>query len=162
MSIFDHKNVEVTPEVIADTFISEFIVNNDLSPKKISEINSENQDQYMFKCMVYRIALVLIILINEEKNNPKVLLVREVLESKVFGIRNDQSENLLSQIQMSMSELKDLLFSKGNKHELSWARYWFESCDIEIINPVDLTLFAVYWMDMYIALNKTLREFKIT
>ena len=90
------------------------------------------------------------------------MLVREALESKIFGIRNEQSEVLLSQIQLSMSELKDLLFSEGNTKELSWARFWFESIDVEIINPADLTLFATYWMDLYIATTKTLRDFKIT
>lgn len=161
MSFFNHKKVKATPEVIADNYITEFIVNNDLTPKIISEINTENQDQYMFKCMIYRIALILITLINEEKNNPKVLLVRKALESKIFGIRNDQSEVLLSQIQTSISELKDLLFSEGNTKELSWARYWFESIGIDIINPADLTLLATYWMDMYITVTKTLRNFKI-
>ena len=161
MSSFYHKKAGATSDEIASIFLSEFIVNDDLSPKTISEINAENQDQYMLKCKLYRIALILIILINEEKNNQKVLLIREALESKLFGTPNDQSRIILSQIQSSMSDLKNLLFPDDNPKELSWARHWFESLGIDIINPADLTLFAINWMDLYIATTNTLKEFKI-
>ncbi|MBL7184921.1 MAG: hypothetical protein ISS70_01235 [Phycisphaerae bacterium] len=161
MAIFGHRKAKLTPDEIAGVFLSEFVANDDLAPSNELDLSPEQQQQYASKCKLYRLALVIMTLMNEERNNPKVLLVRESIESKVFCLPDDQSHALLSQIQSSMSDLQKLLLPDGNPKELSWARSWFESIHIDAINPVDLTLFASSWMDQYIAATKSLRDFKI-
>jgi len=161
MSIFGRGKAKAPPDEIASIFLSEFVANDDLAPRNGLNLTLEQQQQYISTCKLYRLALVLIILMNEERNNPKALHVRESIESKVFGLPDDRSLTLLNQIQSSMSDLQNLLFPKGSPKELSWARSWFNSIGIDAINPVDLTLFSTGWMDQYIAMTKSLRDFKI-
>ena len=161
MSIFGHQKAKAFPDEIASVFLSEFVANDNLAPRNGLNLTPEQQQQYISTCKLYRLALVLMTLMNEEQNNPKALLVRESIESKVFGLPDDQSHTLLSQIQSSMSDLHNLLFPEGNPKELSWARSWFKSIGIDATNPVDLTLFSIGWMDQYIATTKSLRDFNI-
>ena len=161
MHIFGQKKVEASPDEIAAVFLSEFVADDDLAPSIELEFSADQQQQYISRCKLYRLALVLMILMNEERENSKALHVRESVEARVFGLPDDQSRTLLKQVQNSMSDLRALLAQKGNRKELSWARSWFQAIGIDVINPVDLTLFASNWMDQYIAATKSLRNFTI-
>jgi len=72
---------------------------------------------------------------NEEQTNPKALVFREILESRVFGAHNKKSEALLEQVRGAMSDLQALLFPKDSRKELSWAMSWLSKVGIDVINP---------------------------
>ena len=161
MNIFGKKKVKAPPDEVADAFLAEFIANNTLIPTIELKLTPKQAQKYASKCRLYRLALVLIIFINEEKENPKALCVRECIESKVFDHPDEQSHVLLKQVRSAMLDLQGLLFPEGNPRELSWARSWFETIGVDATNPVDLTLFSSSWMDHYVSATNALRDFKI-
>ena len=161
MSIFGRKKVKASPDEVARTFLSDFVANNDLAPSTDLELTTDQKERYEFKCKLYRLALLIMILMDEERDNCRFLTVRESIESRTFSLPDEHSPDLLEDIRHSMSDLQALLLPREKPKELSWARSWFEAIDIDVLNPAELTLFAINWMDQYIAVTKSLRDFKI-
>jgi len=153
--------VEAPPQEIADALLSEFIEKNGTAPCIDFKLTAEQQQEYESRCRLYRLALVLLSLMNEEQENPRTLEVREHIETKVFGRRSRQSHALLRQVQAAMSDLHSLLMPVSNPKEFSWARSWFGSIGVDCPNPVDLALFARSWMGQFVAIVKSLRHFEI-
>ena len=157
MDLFDEKN-EIAPKDLGEILISEYIANDILCPRLQLDISVEQRNNYLTMCKIYRIALVLIVMMNEEHNNPKVLSVRESVEGRLFHRQNGKTLAFLDQVRGAMSDLGNLISSQGSKKELSWAISWLSSLGIDSSNPADLTLFAVNWMDQSVAIAKFLRE----
>ena len=162
MPLFNPGKVKSPPDDIASDLLSEVVENEELAHPTEVTMSEEQRRQYVSRCKLYRFALVLMTLLNEEKTNPKVLHVRQSIEQRVFGLPDDQSRALLDQVQSAMSDLQALLAPTGKPKELSWARSWFQEMNVEADNPVDLAFFASCWMDQYVAVTETLRDFEIT
>ncbi len=156
----DRKKAQAFPEEIADIFLSEFVMNDDLIPSVGFVLTTDQQQQYSSKCKIYRLALVLMVLMNEERENPKALDVREQIEVRTFWLPDDRSRTLLEQVQKSMPDLQTLICTEEKPKELSWARSWFQSIDINETNPAILALFALNWMNQYVAITKALHDFE--
>ena len=48
--------------------------------------------------------------------------------------------------------------SKASKSML-WARNWLASVGVDEYNPATLALFALNWMDYYVAITQSLKDF---
>ena len=161
MWFFGRRKVKAPPDEIADSFLSEFVENDNLAPSIELDLTPEQQQCYRSKCKIYRLALVLMALMNDEHENPAVLQVRQSIETKVFHLPDEHSCPLLQHVQSAMTDLQALLGPNDNRRELSWARAWFEAIGVDATNPADLVLFSCSWMDDYVAATKSLREFRI-
>jgi hypothetical protein len=67
-----------------------------------------------------------------------------------------------------MKDLSNLITIKDEDHANSsskagksmvWARNWLSSFSVEESNPATLVLFALKWMDYYIMVSDSLKEF---
>ena len=131
---------------------------------------------FQIKMLVYKYMAVLIALENEENATPKCTKVRVIFEhssherfskaQEVFKVRLSFKGDTLDynvDLQRAKAALSDLLFDKkeGQVKGPSWAMRWFNEIKIDETNPVTLTLFAVWFMDFYITIIKTIRQFDV-
>lgn len=142
---------------IAKVIMKEFVNRTDLD----TDYRKEYGDKKTFirKCICYRIAIVLIVLISEEKNNEKLLILRERFEELVFGKQTHQSMELLKDIQKAMTKLKELLFAQSPPME--WGINWLTSIGIEESNPLNVFSITTKWMDFYIACAQTIKKIQV-
>jgi DnaJ-domain-containing protein 1 len=116
------------------------------------QIDQEKKRDFYLMLMVYRIALAFVMLEQQRKKNERFELVGQALKTKL--------DEQLSKAEFSLAvtnakkKLEELLFSDSGK-ELTWSREWLDAIGIEVLNPSDLTFFAVGWLDAYAALLET-------
>jgi hypothetical protein len=142
---------EIPSKELAQVVIAEFIIEPG-QPLESLSLGSQAED-YQNKVLIYRLALVLIILLAKEKEHPEFLKVRTELESLTFENFRD-GISLLEHVRTAMSNLSDFLFGE-QRRELSWARMWLQDIGIIELNPATLTLFALDWMNTF----KMMHEF---
>jgi hypothetical protein len=94
----------------------------------------------------------------EEQSNSRFSAVRKSLEGLVFTMPQEVGMPFLEDLRTAMQDLNELLSSSNERRELSWARAWFQAIGMDETNPVDLALFAVAWMDAYVAVTKGVRD----
>jgi hypothetical protein len=153
--MFCHKKDNTAHDEIAGVIISEFVTN--MSLDKDWDKGYQNKDSFLTKCKIYRIAIVLMVLLSEEKKYSKLKNLRIEFEKLVFGEQSDMSINLLNEVKSAMKDLSGLLFTDSPK-QMTWARNWLLSAKIDETNPAKLALVAIEWMDFYIAFVKISRE----
>ncbi len=154
-----HK-VEATE--LAQSLLNEFVykIAGDAAKDFDLRLDAATTARYEVKTRLYRLAAVLMALIGEERKNPRFLAVRDRIESNVFPSSPDEGASLLAEVRTAMRDLNDLLAPAGQQRWMSWARAWLQDIGVEETNPVTLHLFATHWMDYYIMVVDSLREFK--
>jgi hypothetical protein len=152
---FSRKKDKDEYDEVAEVLINDFV--NDISIDR--DLRKEYRDDHEFldKCIVYRIAIVLMVLISEKKGRGKLLNLRIAFEKMIFGEPSQKSSRLLKEVQLAMKDLSGLLFADSPK-QMTWAKNWLHSIGIEEHTPVDLAMVAYKWMDSYIVCVKTIRE----
>ena len=66
----------------------------------------------------------------------------------------------LEQLKDAMRQLSELVEPDRERKELSWSMRWLTAIGHRGTNPATLTLFAVYWMNSYIAVAKSLKDIR--
>ena len=66
----------------------------------------------------------------------------------------------LEQLKDAMRQLSELVEPDRERNELSWSMRWLTGIGHPETNPPTLTLFAVYWMNNYIAVAKSLKDIR--
>jgi len=155
------RKIKLSAEDIAALLLSEIVVRDEDCPELEMELTEEQRNDYLARCKLHRLAMVLMVIVAEGKSNPKALLLREAVERRVFGELNADSVALLEQVQAAMANLRVLLFPEGPPKELSWSRSWLSEIGIDAIDPADLTVFAIHWQLQYSGITKILRGFRI-
>jgi hypothetical protein len=59
-----------------------------------------------------------------------------------------------------MQNLSELFFPAEKPREMLWAKAWLDDIGVNEINPIDLSLFAMRWMDSYVMIIKVLGDVK--
>ncbi len=103
------------PNVLSDVLLAEYVLKNEenerfkLDPRWNS---SENFDDYV---VLYKIALILIALLNIERKNPNYCQVRLIFEKAVFTDDNIQKLYFYHQVKSAMDKLGELLDTSNSK-----------------------------------------------
>lgn len=114
------------------------------------------------KTRLYQLAAVWIALKGEERQNPRLLAVRECIEDTVFASSPDGGASLRAALSIAAHNLNDdLLLPKGlgKPGGILWAQAWLREIGVDEWNPVTCDLLAHQWTRYYIALVDTLRAF---
>ncbi len=99
-------------------------------------------------------------LISESQNNKSFERVLESYEALILGISPTAfGLGKLQVVKAAMANLNALLEDGAKGHELSWSMAWYQEVGHRETNPVVLSLFAGFWMDRYIAVVKSVREY---
>jgi len=174
MGPFTRKN-KIPSYDLANVLYGEFVCNMDADKKTINRLNLKENQKLVFQTRMIscRLAIVLMALVAIEEKNSRFLKVHEcfekIISDKTIEIENSFREitakglgkeisiNFRIDIQQSLVALKVLLHSDKNKY-FSWAAKWFQDLNIEVVNPVDLTMLCMVFMDGYILVHKTLEN----
>ena len=161
MNIFKKK---VPSAELAQVVLDEFVENATMNvqPRRGLLIPDEKEAHFEAKMRLYRLALVLIAVMNEEQKNPNFLKVKESLEALVFPETQEEVRLLLLELRSAMKHLSELLFPPDKAKWMSWSRTWLQDINIQETNPITLHLFALWWMEHYIATAKAIRELNPT
>jgi hypothetical protein len=108
---------------------------------------------------LYRFASVLLAILDAEHQDHRFSAVREGLERRFFPPTYDHGDALLQQLRSAMSELAKLIQPQQEPKPLSWALRWFERAGAHETSPALLDLFALQWLDHFVAVAGALREF---
>ena len=103
-----------------------------------------------------------------DQSEPDVLRVQEHFERLFFPPTPQEGFDILMDVRGAMKDLRELLTikdedrsdssSKAGKSML-WARNWLACVGVDEYNPATLALFALNWMDYYIAITQSLQDF---
>jgi len=158
---FGPKKTRASAIDVADAFLSEIVADDESAPRTEIELSFEEKRKYLSRCKIYRLAMVLVALLNEEKSTPETRNVRREIEARILTLPEEQADALQQQVREAMADLKALLSPEGKSREMSCARSWFQRIGVDAANPVELTLFAVSWFHRYEAVVQSIRDFKI-
>ena len=117
-----------------------------------------SRERYCAQARLYRLALVLSVLLMQERDTPVLLAVRQSLEADVFGQPTEESIALLKDVQEAMRELSNLLAPTEKARELAWAHRWLAAIGLDVVNPITLQLFSMRWMSLYCAVTDSVRK----
>lgn len=160
--------MDINPKVLAETLFAELI------QKKHSDVPPEvcimptAVPAVEAKIRLYQFTSILLAVIATAQAKPEFVPVQEHLERLFFPPTPKQGFDILSDVRDAMKDLSELITVKDEDRANSspksgksmfWARNWLLSLSIEENNPVTLALFALKWMDYYIMVTESLKEF---
>jgi len=157
---FRKRKHGVEASELAQSLLDEFI-RKIVADVKDLQLDAPTRERYEAKTRLYQFAAVLIALIREERTNTRFLAVRDHLERCIFPPSLDQGKDLLTEVRAAMRDLGHLLDpgEERRRKEMSWARAWLQEIGVDETNPATLALFAIHWMEYFIMVTKSLREF---
>lgn len=159
MSIFKRKPRQDAAE-IAQVFFAGFVEDRAFEARQILTVNDEQRPGYDAKSHLYRVALVLMTLVSEEKGNSKFAALRESFEALVLPDTDELRAQYMRDLTSAMLDLSELLTPSENPKQMSWAAAWLEDIDIQETNPVTLFLFGLEWGYRYLAITETIEEMR--
>lgn len=156
MSDDTQPKLTITSEEMGQVLAQEYILSEAYNYQPGLEVDEVMKPYFLAKTMLYRLAIVLMVIMTEEEENPPLLSVRISIE-QVFFVPNVDGEDFLVEVRNAMKKLSDLLFSQ-ERREFTWGISWFEEIGIDETDPINLSLFATNWMRQYTFVTKTLRN----
>jgi hypothetical protein len=110
------------------------------------------------KTRLYREALVLLVLLSkfqEDKNCEPILRAYEALL-----MPRRPTPDAMTKLEALKGAMRNLgvLVNPSEKQPLTWSRSWMAGIGYEEIDVINFTLFALHWMDSYIAVRKSVDE----
>ena len=171
------RPTKIDPKVLAETLFAEFIQRKHCDwhparPRASERLQNELWIEpsaipaFDAKIRLYQFTSILLAVMGTASTKPEFIPVREHLEGLFFPPTLDT--DLLLAVRGAMNDLSDLLDlltipeedrATGSGKSISWARNWLVHLGVEENNPATLFLFALGWMDYYIAVNKSLKHF---
>jgi hypothetical protein len=111
------------------------------------------------KIQLYQFTSVLMAVIATAQTKPEFIPVREHLERLFFSPRAKEGADLHSDIWSAMNDLTELLTCKNASKSMFWSRDWLLAVGVEENNPATLDLFTLRWMDYYITIMNSPKDF---
>jgi hypothetical protein len=169
--------VTIKPQVLAETLFTEYIQRKHCDWYPAAPGATERLPNQLWvppsaipaldaKIRLYQFTTVLLAIVNEAHKRPEFNSVREHFERLYFPPSFDF--DILWDVRRAMEDLGELLTLEKEDHTNSsakagksmfWARNWLSTAGIEENNPVTLGLFALNWMDYYVAATSSLDGF---
>ncbi|HAF15680.1 MAG TPA: hypothetical protein DCK99_18690 [Blastocatellia bacterium] len=159
--MFWNRKPKVRPQELAETLFTELIQKTLCSVPAGVHIEPAAIPAIEAKQRLYQFASILLAVLNEARNNPKFTLVQEHLERLFFPPSAQQGMNIFGEVRDAMTDLNELITPQEQHRPMSWARNWLASASVDETNPATLDLFATGWMDYYIMVTKSLKQFNL-
>lgn len=154
------RKVKAPAEEIAAELFQQFVEQPTVSlPEGVS---SECDDPAFLdkQLRLYRFASVLLAVLDAERRDSRFSAVRDGLERRFLPPTYAQGTALLEALREAMSQLAQLVQPQGEPKPVTWALRWFERAHAHDTNPALLDIFAIQWMDHFVAVAGALRELK--
>lgn len=158
----------IKPQVLAETLFTEFIQKKHCDVPTEVRIEPAAVAAVEAKIRLYQFTSILLAVMTTAQAKPEFLPVQEHFERLFFPPTPQQGLDILMDVRGAMKDLSELLTikdedrsnssSKAGKSML-WARNWLASVGLDEYNPATLALFALNWMDYYIAITQSLKGF---
>jgi len=160
------------PNVLSDVLFSEFVLKKEENER--FKLDSRwNSSEYFYDCVAsYKIALVLIALLNHlGLYSPQLAALRILRVSRILIPRclrrgsslNDQNNKMpwtMACLRAAgvLGNDQAILHSRSSVIGMGWAMAWLKEAGIIETNPATLFEFSLMWMDNYLAINNFLNE----
>ena len=162
------REMVIEPQVLAETLFTEFIQKKHCDVPPEVRIEPTAVAAVEAKIRLYQFSSILLAVITTAQAKPEFLPVQERFERLFFPPTAQQGFDILLDVRGAMKDLSELLTVKdedrGNSSpkagkSMLWARNWLASVGVDECNPATLALFALNWMDYYITITKSLKDF---
>lgn len=151
---------KISSNVLAEVLIGEFVKKEDNNAHFKLESRWESSLSFDDGVVLYKLALVLLALLNIEEKNPDFKYVREHFEKLIFSRDIVEGMPFFLQVKTAMNKLGDLLKFRDNPSEwMFWARSWLREVGLDENNPASLFLFAMMWVDNYTTIMNYLKGY---
>ena len=126
MGIFRKKQQPFDSVGVAQALLSNFV---EISDEKSDHLLGPNlaippemKSRFHSKAHLYRLAIVLAVLINNEQKHPGVLEVRKSLEKLVFTMPQEDSIAFIEELREAAGSLHNLLYSENKNKDGVWTQ----------------------------------------
>src|ERR1051325_209602 len=157
--MFWKRRMTIKPLVLAETLFTELIQKRHCDVPAETRIEPAAVPAIEAKIRLYQFASVLLAVLNEAHSRPAFLSVQQHLEQLYFPPTLDQGMDTLLDVRRAMKDLGDLLTPQEHHPQMLWARNWLASAGVDERNPIRCALFAMKWLDYYITVTKSLKDF---
>ena len=157
MSDIQEPELSAASEEFVNALTQEYILAEAMNYQPGLVVDTRLKPYFDAKSMIYRLAVTLMVIMNEEEENPNLSEVRERIEYLLLTSL-ESGEDLINEVEQAIQKLGVLLFSKERK-EFSWGISWFEEIGISETDPINLAMFAKKWMGQFTMVTKIVRNF---
>jgi hypothetical protein len=153
-------------KVLAETLFTELIQRRHCDVPEETHVSDSALPALEAKIRLYQYVTILLAILGEAEKRPEFDSVREHFERLYFPPSFDFDS--LWNVRAAMDDLSTLLTlhktdgtdtSRAAGKAMFWARDWLARIGIEENNPVTLHLLALRWMDYYITVVASLKDF---
>ena len=170
MSWFKKKrSLRISPILLADlAYQIQVEEDNPQAAPERYHLPESVHERFRQKVFLYREANGLLALWNWAKQDPAFEEPLHEYERILFpqSPRTPAAAARLKAVRAAGGDLEDLveLGRKGplawkGEGPLAWARKWFADMGHDETNPITLTQLSIFWMNLHIAVQKTLKQF---
>ena len=149
----------IQPQVLAETLFTELLQKRHCDVPAEVRIPSAAIPAIEAKIRLYQFTSILLAVQNEARSNPAFASVQQHLEQLYFPPTLQQGMDILFDVRAAMKDLSDLLTQQENHPQMLWARNWLLNVGVDECNPIRCALFALKWMDFYITITESLKNF---
>jgi hypothetical protein len=162
------REMTIKPETLAETLFTELIQKRHCHVPPEVRIPPAAIPAVEAKIRLYQFSSILLAVITTAQAKPEFLPVQEHLERLFFPPTPQQGFDILLDVRGAMKDLSELLTVKNQDRtdssskagkSMFWARNWLLSVGVDECNPATLALFALNWMDYYITIGNSLKDF---
>lgn len=135
-------------------------IESNMDPSRY-ELPKTVHQQYRYKTHPYAEAVVLMALISKTEEDQRYGTVREHFETAVFGRQRTKAAwEKLEAVRNAMANLAELRQFVREDHvsAFRWGKDWMSSIGHSERNPIRLVMFAIAWLDAYVAVTRTLDD----
>jgi len=150
------RKVKAPADEIAAELFQQFVEQSTVSLPEGAPSECDDRAFLDEQLRLYRFASVLLAVLDAERRDSHFSAVREGLERRFLPPTYADGAALLEELREAMSQLVQPL---GEPKPLTWALRWFERARAHETNPALLDIFAIQWMDHFVAVAGALREF---
>lgn len=151
--------MKINPKVLAETLFTELLQRKHCDVPEEIRVEPAALPALEEKIRLYQFTTVLLGILNEADKKPEFIPVREHFERLYLPPRFDLDS--LGNVRTAMNDLSKLLsLQKGDSGKaMFWARDWLARIGIQENNPIMLFSLALRWMDYYITVVNSLKDF---
>ena len=157
--MFAKRRVKAPAKTIAAELFQQFVQEPSVVMPDGAPAECEDRAALDDELRLYRFASVLLAVLDAEHRDAAFSAVRDELERLFFPARAADGRAQLVFVRKAMSQLAELIQPEGDPQPMSWALRWFQRAGVHETNPAVLDLFAIQWLDHFVAVAGTLREF---
>jgi len=157
--VFAKRRVKAPAKTIAAELFQQFVQEPSVVMPDGAPAECEDRAALDDELRLYRFASVLLAVLDAEHRDAAFSAVRDELERLFFPARAADGRAQLVFVRKAMSQLAELIQPEGDPQPMSWALRWFQRADVHETNPAVLDLFAIQWLDHFVAVAGALREF---